>query len=854
MTLKLNFFLAKIDPDGNCTDGIEYEPNANPNIVPNPYGSSQSLAIQSTAWDPTRYLNVWTVLTIDFGGENGPSTGSAFASFPSSPFLEQSGIVAGYLMSDMTFAHECGHYLGLFHVFGCSQNDCETRHCGESELTARTLNDYVADTNPAIDAIFPLDCSETFEETCFTSECQGIDSQGNPIFAQLPYPKENFMAFGSCRETFTNGQSTRMYHFLNNSFLRNVWYPGYIIKSEMIVDKPTNFHKDVTIHPGGRLVINSEVIMAEGTSITVLQGGKLEVVGGHIRGCDISETERGLWSGIKVFGRNQDGFDVELIENEDGIRSVIEDVTGFVVDMNSSSIIFPGNGSLNSVGTIFNNVGGLVNLASLFPASNGSNIERCIQNGGEFGVKNLFAQEVDILDSKFFDIEKECVSSVGGSFLIQGNEFHGDEVDVALTHFFRGRPSIINGDNEFKGNRFGIRASGATFDNHIFNKNTFYGQSVRPDPDAVDLNVYDVDIYMDGISDYTISENKFFGVLGVASRATVNTNDIGDNNLVNTNTFEGNLNGIYPHASNPNYFFSNNCFATQFIDARIVKGIPNQGVEGGTPPNNCFTHQGNPNPGFTVFDITGSPAVFDYVDPIEEVIDCRLPIIAHPNVNILFTNQNPLICEIEDEFNEQSPQDSNQSLFDSYAGIATYIEQNDFSSARLGLASIDQNTEEGMDLHYVAESVITILESRANNALIETEQMEQSIRQIALKESFTSGFAQAVHYYLTGEFVDNLDLTYLDEFSIDERSFLSSELGEEKGEFKIYPNPASNYVNLENLKGIERITVYDLFGNRVFSGAPQNRINTSLWSDGIYIFEVEPQNGNSTIEKILIAR
>ena len=31
---------------------------------------------------------------------------------------------------------------------------------------------------------------------------------------------------------------------------------------EMIVDKETKFHKDVTIHPGGRLVIEAEAIMA----------------------------------------------------------------------------------------------------------------------------------------------------------------------------------------------------------------------------------------------------------------------------------------------------------------------------------------------------------------------------------------------------------------------------------------------------------------------------------------------------------------------------------------------------------------------------------------------------------------
>ena len=147
-------------------------------------------------------------------------------------------------------------------------------------------------------------------------------------------------------------------------------------------------------------------------------------------------------------------------------HSTIEDVNGFVVTaFHTNFFALAPPGKLNASFTTFNNVGGLLQTISRLPSVNGSIVEDCIQNGGEYGLRIFNGNGIEIKRSKFFDIEKECVSSIGSSFDIRENEFHGGEVDVALAHGFRGEPSTIADNNEFRGNGHGIRATGSTREN-----------------------------------------------------------------------------------------------------------------------------------------------------------------------------------------------------------------------------------------------------------------------------------------------------------------------------------------------------------------------------------------------------
>ena len=128
---KYEFFLARKDPNGLCTDGIVR--------VSSPlsqHSTSQEVQLKNLShWDPNRYLNMWVVNNI-VGGILG------YATFPTS--LPGNPSLDGVVMADQFFGdegtsgsgtygfgrtttHEVGHWLGLFHTFqgGCGGN-CAT--------------------------------------------------------------------------------------------------------------------------------------------------------------------------------------------------------------------------------------------------------------------------------------------------------------------------------------------------------------------------------------------------------------------------------------------------------------------------------------------------------------------------------------------------------------------------------------------------------------------------------------------------------------------------------------------------------------------------------------------------------
>ncbi len=139
--VQIEFVLAKVDPNGNPTNGINRV-----NLCRDNYNAGDFSAIQSlintevkpqTIWDPTQYMNMWSV-NWDGSGLLG------YAQFPSnstsSATANTDGVVAGhsYFGSRTLFAggtygdfsydkgrtmtHEVGHFLGLFHTFqgGCA--------------------------------------------------------------------------------------------------------------------------------------------------------------------------------------------------------------------------------------------------------------------------------------------------------------------------------------------------------------------------------------------------------------------------------------------------------------------------------------------------------------------------------------------------------------------------------------------------------------------------------------------------------------------------------------------------------------------------------------------------------------
>jgi len=211
--VQIEFVLAKQDPNGNPTNGIDRvnmcqaswsETDINETVKP------------STIWDPTQYMNMWTVIFSD-------SDLLGFAQFPNSSGLQgievfegdanTDGVVSSYDVfgsSDFgssfllaspydkgrTMTHEVGHFLGLKHIWGDGNGDESTN---EPDCAA---TDYCADT-PQV-GYEHYDCDAIYD-TCPTQV-------GNDM-------PENYMDYTPdlCMNIFTQNQKDRIMAVMTNS-------------------------------------------------------------------------------------------------------------------------------------------------------------------------------------------------------------------------------------------------------------------------------------------------------------------------------------------------------------------------------------------------------------------------------------------------------------------------------------------------------------------------------------------------------------------------------------------------------------------------------------------------------------
>ena len=202
----IQFALAKSDPNGNPTNGVNHV-----NLCQESWSTSQinSVVKPTTIWEPTQYLNMWSVNFSD-------SSLLGYAQFPSGsglPGLEQNGgsassdgVVCNYATfgstdyNDGTFlmnapydkgrtmTHEVGHWLGLRHIWGDSA--CGNDHCADTPR-AHGPN-YACSTN------LP-DCDGT-----------GVEMVQN----YMDYTND------TCMNIFTQDQKARMIAVMNNSVRR----------------------------------------------------------------------------------------------------------------------------------------------------------------------------------------------------------------------------------------------------------------------------------------------------------------------------------------------------------------------------------------------------------------------------------------------------------------------------------------------------------------------------------------------------------------------------------------------------------------------------------------------------------
>jgi PKD repeat protein len=182
---EIEFKLATIDDNGNCTDGITRTATSLTFIA----DDDIKTLIQ---WDPSMYLNVWVVEEIE-SGAGGYSYLPGVSSWKDGIVIrnDQLGSIGTSCGSDIcigSLTHEVGHYLNLKHTWGGTNSPGDAANCSD--------DDDVSDTPNCIGV---TSCNLS-SNTCGYSD-----------------NVQNYMDYSGCYCMFTEGQKSRMQAALTSS-------------------------------------------------------------------------------------------------------------------------------------------------------------------------------------------------------------------------------------------------------------------------------------------------------------------------------------------------------------------------------------------------------------------------------------------------------------------------------------------------------------------------------------------------------------------------------------------------------------------------------------------------------------
>ena len=203
----LEFRLAKLDPDGNSTTGIERIES------PETYVGDDGSKLDP--WPRDEYLNIWVTDVIYIGGA------AAYAYRPPSADgnPDADGVISNHRYvgsigtasgtTGKTLTHEVGHYLGLPHTWGeTNAPGCDGSQQGLPCDGANNcqMDDGINDT-PNCLGVIASNCDLN------RTTCGSLDNI------------QNFMDYASCEANFTKGQITVMRNVLNSSVAerKNLW-------------------------------------------------------------------------------------------------------------------------------------------------------------------------------------------------------------------------------------------------------------------------------------------------------------------------------------------------------------------------------------------------------------------------------------------------------------------------------------------------------------------------------------------------------------------------------------------------------------------------------------------------------
>lgn len=207
-TKKLRFVLAKFDPQGNPTNGIDRHVDAFYTLR----GNNSNMR-QIYHWPRENYFNIYVVRqAIDGSGTSG------FATFPPNVDHPTLAYLDGHVMSAWAFgehdemwqtwyhnlAHEVGHWLNVYHIWANAGGNGDDIHCSD--------DDDVTDTpNTKGNIIRDLD---NYPGQGAVTNCGSVDNLTN----MMDYT-------GATYAMFTQGQKVRMEAALNSTVAdrNNLW-------------------------------------------------------------------------------------------------------------------------------------------------------------------------------------------------------------------------------------------------------------------------------------------------------------------------------------------------------------------------------------------------------------------------------------------------------------------------------------------------------------------------------------------------------------------------------------------------------------------------------------------------------
>lgn len=167
--IKIEFRLAQIDPQGNCTNGIDR--------IYSRLTYAANDASKLNQWPREKYLNVWTVKTIGSVGVAGyaylPSNTNSYLYIYDGILILSDyigSIGTGSLAKSRALTHEIGHYLSLYHPWGSNNSpgvDCS----GDDQVAdvPRTKGHTTCDLYTPTCTIYPINNAYTFKNVTLTS-------------------------------------------------------------------------------------------------------------------------------------------------------------------------------------------------------------------------------------------------------------------------------------------------------------------------------------------------------------------------------------------------------------------------------------------------------------------------------------------------------------------------------------------------------------------------------------------------------------------------------------------------------------------------------------------------------------